>query len=171
MGEVPTSSPLAGLRRRVDEARRQATIDWPLQLGEVELLLRYRAVDFETIEKITGKQSGPRGRVGLEQAARLLARSCVGVYAVVGSDIVSIDGVDDPSQASARINGEGQVEGEPVTFASEWLADELGVESGKAADTVIALFPLELTIPEHARVVIDFSQGKDETAIRAALGN
>lgn len=167
--DVAASAPIVGLLERVEQARQAATIDWSLQLGEHEVVLRYKAVDFDTIEKITGKSQQQRGRVGVEQAARLIARACIGIWVWVDGVLVAIDGIADPEAASAVIDRDGTVHGTPLTFASDRIAETFGVAT--AADAVQALFPLELSIPEHARVILDFSSGKDEQTIRSALGN
>jgi hypothetical protein len=165
--DLPASAPLGRLRQRVEQTRREAHVDCRIDIDDdLSLLVRYKAVDVDTLEKINnrGKQRG------FENDCALLIRTCLGIFVDFGEQVVSIDAIDDPDAASAHIDASDKIVGEPVTFTSDWLAAELGVTSGKTVDVVRALFPFELQSNEHARDVLQLSQGTRNVR-EAALGN
>jgi hypothetical protein len=166
--DLPASAPLGRLRQRVEHTRQQAHLDLRIDVDDdLSLLVRYKAVDLDTLEKINnrGKQRG------FENDCALLIRACMGIFIDFGERVVSADGIDDPDAASAHIDTSDNIVGDPITFASPWLADELGVTSRKTVDVVRALFPLELQINQHARDVLQLSQGTTSDVREAALGN
>jgi hypothetical protein len=167
--DLPASAPLGRLRQRVEQTRREAHVDCRIDVkdDDLSLLVRYKAVDLDTLEKINNRGK----KRGFENDCALLIRACLGIFVDLGEQVVSVDSIDDPDAASAHIDTSDKIVGEPVTFSSDWLAAEFGVTSGKTVDVVRALFPFELQINQHARDVLQLSQGTTSDVREAALGN
>jgi oligoribonuclease NrnB/cAMP/cGMP phosphodiesterase (DHH superfamily) len=167
--DLPASAPLGRLRQRVEQTRQQAHLDLRIDVDDdLAFLLRYKPVDAETLDKV---QKSRDSSDSIESDSRMVARACIGIFIEQGEQVVSIDGLDDPDSASAYIDADDKIVGDPITFASPWLADEFGVTSRNAVDVVRALFPLELAINRHAVAVFQFSRESKTEVARNALGN
>lgn len=165
MGDVPATSPLAGLRDRIEQARARATTDLPVS-DLPGVFVRYRALDYDTVEDVTRKHA-KQGASPKAGDRSILARACVGIFVEDDGRIVSID-----PDGDAFIDSSGTLHGTPVTFSSDRLAQLLDLEvPARPAETVPALFPRELEIGRHAQHVARFSSGEAEAVNRAALGN
>jgi hypothetical protein len=167
--DLPASAPLGRARQIVEQRRREAHLDLRIDVDDdLDFLLRYKPVGGETLDNV---QKSRESSDSMESDSRMVARACIGIFVDLGEQVVSIDGLDDPSSASAYIDADNKIVGDPITFASPWLADEFGVTSRNAADVVRALFPLELAINRHAVAVFQFSRESKTEVARNALGN
>lgn len=165
MAEVPASSPLASLRDRIEHARRQAVTDLPVA-GLDGVWVRYAALDHDAVDQALKK----RNSSPLDGDISALARACVSILLNPEQADPELSAAFD--DAAPWLNDDGSIAGEPLTFSSDRLAVLLGLDTpARPAETVRALFPLELNISDHASHVANFSRGEAGTVGRSALGN
>lgn len=161
--DVPASSPLASLREKVQRAREASTVDLPI--ADIDVVIRFRAVDFDVLDR--NRNPGKR-RDPLAANAAVLIDACVGVFTCTDDGtLVSVD----PDDPDTHIDDDDKVIGQPVTFSSPRLAELLGVDTGRAADVVAALYPRQLETARHADAVIALSRGDADQLAELALGN
>ena len=165
MSDVPPSSPLTSLRDRIDRARRQAVTDLPVA-GLDGVWVRYQALDHDAVDQALKK----RNTAALDGDISALARSCVSILLNPEQADPELAAAFDGS--APWLNDDGELSAGPLTFSSDRLAGLLGLETpARPAETVRALFPLELNISDHAAHVANFSRGEAGTVGRSALGN
>ena len=162
--KVVSATPLMSLRRKVEQAREQTWME-KSPLGLDGITLRFRPLDpdeFNEIQRHRGlidRTGRPRDVLPFSQENMLaycdmLARACIGIY-------VEVDG--------ERCNALGLRDS--VTFATPELAQDLGVEDGKAVDVVRALIPFKGEIFGLGDSLIRFSFHSAEGVQEAARGN
>lgn len=166
--DVAASAPLGRLRQKVRQTRERAHVDLTIDVADdVSVVARYRILEPEELAKVN-QRPNQSDKASHEKDCAILVRACVGLWFDRDGELLSLDGLY--GEASARVDSEsGKLIGEPVTFASQWLADELEVTTSVAA--VQELFAFGLQIPYHVKELIKFSQGSAAQQQRDALGN
>lgn len=150
------------LRDRLEQARAARFVDLPVP-GLDGVYVRYRALTGPQLERIgdsarrAGSKKQPRRDTPALLAASIdaLVDACVGVWETVdgkGKPVVDGDLFDGVVDLDTR-----ELTGTLPTFSDPELADELGVESGRAGDVVTALYVADGDVIGTADAVVTHS--------------
>lgn len=151
---IPTS-PLDGLRSRIQKAKEERTFDSEVPLGDdgpERLFVRYTAIEAEHLNRIHRMRAKiPPDDRPLMEACDALVEACRGIYI-------------EPEEGADKM----PMLGDGVTFASHELWEFLGVDSGPHA--VRAIYPFDGSILRAQQAVLRFSDYPIDEAL-GGLGN
>lgn len=159
-GEVAAapSSQLTSLRDRREQARKRAHLDLAVPGYDPPVYVRFRAVTPEVSERLQAMHDKAKAtEKTLRICSAMLAEACVGVFEV-----------DPDSGAEVSVDPDDR-EGRWPRF-DERLAGLLGVEAGKAAAVVEALYVEKMHVLAVADELTRWSMAGDEELRRATQG-
>lgn len=154
----PPDSPLAGLRRKIKDAREQTTMDRRVR-GMEDVIVRFRPISSNELEDIDKRRGISRsGRVTMDKnlaaSIDVIATAGVAIFIEVEGDLHNALGLDDPP-----------------TFGSPELAKDLEVTEQRASATVNAFYPFDGDIIGTANAILQFSGFTSAEVAERAQGN
>jgi hypothetical protein len=158
VSSAPTNSLLGQLAARRQEIEEAQVLDLAVpRWSDPEIHVLYRPVEFHELRPIfkafQKNNDDPEGI--LNNNAAVLAKACVGVYALLDGKRYSLN-PDDPS-------------GELTKFDAD-LGRNLGIAEDRAVSICRALFITDFDLLNHARELADWSGETAEKAVEEIKG-